>query len=154
MKEIIIGKDIEAKRPEITAALAEIQKRCTARTITFEDVRAAVETVTDNCPVLQRTHREGIRFELDPNGQRFPNAYTRKGRPQSTIIRGEFKKSGLKITFERGDAAGTDRPKYSGYSREQAFRILEQAGCETWGLEKAVNLYENQTGKHVFRKEN
>lgn len=153
MKMITIGaNNIENKREAIEKALDEIQKRCTARTIDFMDVKAALELVIENCPIEAKTARAGIRFNIDPNGQSFPNAYRRKAysAPQSTIICGEFAKSGIKITFSRGDAHSTRMPSYGGFNKEQAFRILEQAGCETYMLNKAVNLYENQTGKSVF----
>lgn len=149
MKNITIGRNIEDKREAIEQALAEIQKRCTARTVDFDTVKKAIKTASDSCPIQVKAHRAGIRFSIDPNGQKFPNAYTNKGRPQSTVITGEFTKSGVKIEFKRDDTHGADGPAYSGYNKEQALMVLMQAGCYTEGLRKAINLYENQTGKNV-----
>lgn len=143
-------KNIDSKQEAITIALEEIQKRCKARTIDFSDVKAALKKVCDLCPVEAKTARAGIRFSIDPNGQTFPNAYTRKGRPESTVITGQFGKSGVKIRFSRDYTFRTAEPSYSGFNREQAFRILEQAGCDTYMLNKAVNLYENTTKNNVF----
>lgn len=143
-------KNIDSKQEAITQALDELQKRCTARTIDFSDVKKALVEVSDRCPIEAKTARAGIRFSIDWNGQTFPNAYKAKGRPQSTIISGEFTKSGLKICFTRDDTHSTMAPRFSGFNREQAFRILQQAGCSTYNLNRAVNLYENQTGCKVF----
>lgn len=143
-------KNIDSKQEAITTALEEIQKRCTARTIDFSDVKAALKKVCDLCPVEAKTARAGICFSIDPNGQTFPNAYKAKGRHQSTIISGEFTKSGLKICFTRDDTHSTMAPCFSGFNKDQAFRILEQAGCDTYMLNKAVNLYENTTKNSVF----
>lgn len=143
-------KNIDSKQEAITTALEEIQKKCTARTISFNDVKAALKKVCDLCPVEAKTARAGICFSIDPNGQTFPNAYTRKGRPESTVITGQFVKSGMKIQFSRDYTFRTAEPSYGGFNREQAFRILEQAGCDTYMLNKAVNLYENTTKNSVF----
>lgn len=150
MKDIRIGKNIEDKREAIEKALEEIQKRCTARTIDFKDVKTALEWVSDDCPVHAKTARAGIRFSIDPNGQSFPNAYRKKGRPVSTIISGEFCRTGLKINFARDDTHSTRLPAYSHYTKDQAFEVLMHAGCEVSMLNKAINLYENQTKNKVF----
>ena len=150
MKDIKIGKNVEDKREAIEKALEEIQKRCTARTIDFDDVKKALEMASENCPIQTKTIRAGIRFSIDPNGQSFPNAYRKKGRPVSTVISGEFCKTGLKISFARDDTHSTRLPAYSHYTREQAFEVLMHAGCEVSMLNRAVNLYENQTKNKVF----
>lgn len=77
---------------KLSAELAEVQKRCTARTISPWDIIAEVDDLKNTLNVSIKA-LEGIRAEIDTHAQKFPNAY--KYTPESThyfieVIKGSF----------------------------------------------------------------
>ena len=72
-KPIIIN---DHNRNKIQNALDEVQKRCTARTIDYEDILAELKAVEYQfSTVCTKKGFEGTTVLIDVNGQTFPNAY-------------------------------------------------------------------------------
>ena len=79
----------------LTAALNEVQGRCTARTITVEDICTMCGNVFDHIGITKKA-MDGVSFSADYNAQDFPSAY--KYIPQSTHISAEYKRGEWRVT--------------------------------------------------------
>lgn len=72
-KPIIIN---EHNRNKIEKALDEVQGRCNARLITYEDILAELKAVNEQfSTVCTKKSFEGTTVLIDVNGQTFPNSY-------------------------------------------------------------------------------
>jgi len=138
------GHEME-KAAEITAMLQEVEKRCSARTIDrISLVEITLEDVNKHCPIKAKGMRAGLQFCVDPNGQTFPKAY--KYTPESTLMYGEYTKTGMKIWFGRDTTRKDREPEYYNFNEEQILDVLETAGVKTGKVQKAFNHYKNGTG--------
>lgn len=92
---------------KIEEALEAVQGRCSARTITAQQIVDAAELIVSHYAALAGSKKaiNGCRFSYDRNNQDFPNAY--RYTPESTIVRFEFSSGTMKIT---------------GIDRDQTFR--------------------------------
>ena len=72
-KPIIIN---ECNRNKIEKALDEVQGRCKARLITYEDILSELKAVSEQfSKVCTKKGLENTSVSIDVNGQNFPNAY-------------------------------------------------------------------------------
>lgn len=78
MKSIIIN---ETNRERINAAIAEVEGRATARTITYDDVVRACAVIEKRLGIAKKD-LEGVEYSVDIHAQTFPRAY--KYRAEST----------------------------------------------------------------------
>lgn len=92
MEKIIINENNIAK---IKQAIDAVQHRCTARTITADDVFDAISEIEKRLGIAKKAMEDCV-FCVDANAQNFPNAY--KYVPESTWIRVEFRKSKWRLT--------------------------------------------------------
>lgn len=83
MKKILINGSHTEK---LTAALEEIQSRCTARTLTVSDIEWNLDKVTKELGIPKKA-MTGVKLHYT-GAQQFPNAYN--GLPESTHFRAEF----------------------------------------------------------------
>ena len=98
MKEIKIPKmPTDETNNALQAALDAVQKRCKARTITVSEIYHALTIIRDklNIPAC---HMDGVRVICDIHAQRFPGAYKRNGRPESTWFVAEFRRGQWVVT--------------------------------------------------------
>ena len=94
-KAIIIN---EHNRNKIEKALNEVQKRCTARTIDYEDILAELNAVDKQfSTVCTKKSFENTEVLIDVNGQIFPNSY--KFSAYSTQFRAVYLKSKWRLTY-------------------------------------------------------
>ena len=94
-KAIIIN---EHNRNKIEKALDEVQKRCTARTIDYEDILAEIKAVDEQfSKVCTKKAFENTEVLIDVNGQNFPNAY--KFSAYSTQFRAVYLKNKWRIMY-------------------------------------------------------
>lgn len=146
MKKVITlkyGHEME-KAAEINELLQEVQKKCSARTIDRTAlIEITLEDVNKHCPIKTKGMRSGLQFCVDPNGQTFPKAY--KYTPESTLIYGEYTKSGMKIWFGRDTTRKDRSPEYYNFNEEQILNVLEASGVKTCKVQKAFNYYKNGT---------
>ena len=126
---------------ECMVLINEAQKRCSARTLNWYTFCDAIGKVQTACPIKAKTHCKGLRFHIDPNGQKFPTSY--KYTPESTRIVGEFTQNGIKVSFERWHTNRNKEPEFSGFSEDQILYILKSAGVDTYYTERAFNYYKN-----------
>lgn len=108
----IVGKDeMAAKRAEFSKAakvlndeLDEVQKRCTARIITAEQICSILQSYTNDLRIPKGA-MEGIEIEVNPCAQSFPRAY--KFTPESTQFTAVYKRGSWRITDIRRDTCRT-----------------------------------------------
>lgn len=82
----------------VTSALDAVQARCTARTITAQDIVRVIEEIEERLNLIStKTDSIGTVAEVDVNAQDFPNAY--KYTPESTLITLERKSSGWVLKY-------------------------------------------------------
>ena len=82
----------------VTSALDAVQARCTARTITAQDIVQAIKEIEERLNLIStKTDSIGTVAEVDVNAQDFPNAY--KYTPESTQITLERKSSGWVLKY-------------------------------------------------------
>lgn len=82
----------------VTSALESVQARCTARTITAQDIAQAIEEIEDRLNLIStKTDSIGTIADVDINAQDFPTAY--KYTPESTQITLERKSSGWVLKY-------------------------------------------------------
>lgn len=94
-KPVIINEHNKAK---IEKALDEVQKRCTVRTIDYEDILAELKAVDDQfSTVCTKKGFEGTTVLIDVNGQDFPNAY--KFSAKSTQFRAVYSKGKWRLIY-------------------------------------------------------
>ena len=94
-KPVIIN---EHNRNKIEKALDEVQKRCTARTIDYEDILAELKAVDNQfSKVCTKKGFEGTTVLIDVNGQAFPSSY--KFSAYSTQFRAVYLKSKWRLIY-------------------------------------------------------
>lgn len=84
-------QDFTTAAEKLTAALDEVQSRCTVRTVD------AITVINDLIDIqaklgISKKALKGVKVTIDHNAQSFPNAY--KYIPESTIITAEYKSGG------------------------------------------------------------
>ena len=72
----------------IAAALEEVQGRCKVRTISAADIRRALEQIERHFDI-PKCKLDGVKITVDIHAQSFPNAYSLKGVPESTVFSAE-----------------------------------------------------------------
>ena len=118
----------EKNKTKIENAIREAEGRSTARTITFENMVSAIDTIETTLGIAKKDML-GIIADVDYNAQSFPGAY--KYTPQSTHFIAERVASGWAITdIRRWTTRGctqtykltlTDRAKEAIIENMQAF---------------------------------
>lgn len=94
-KPIIIN---EHNKDRIEKALDEVQKRCTVRTIDYEDILAELKAVDEQfSKVCTKKAFENTEVLVDVNGQNFPNSY--KFSAKSTQFRAVYLKSKWRLVY-------------------------------------------------------
>ena len=94
-KPIIIN---EHDRNKIEKALDEVQGRCNARIINYNDILSELKAVDEQfSKVSTKKALEGTEVLIDVNGQNFPNSY--KFSAQSTQFRAVYLKSKWRIMY-------------------------------------------------------
>lgn len=94
-KPIIIN---EHNKQKIEKALDEVQKRCTVRTIDYEDILAELKAVDKQfSTVCTKKAFENTEVLIDVNGQNFPNSY--KFSAKSTQFRAVYLKSKWRLVY-------------------------------------------------------
>ena len=94
-KPIIIN---EHNKDRIEKALNEVQRRCNARLITYEDILAEIKAVDNQfSKVCTKKGFEGSEVLIDVNGQTFPNSY--KFSAYSTQFRVVYLKSKWRLMY-------------------------------------------------------
>lgn len=82
----------------VTSALDAVQARCTARTITAQDIVRVIKEIEDRLDMIStKKDAIGTIADVDINAQDFPNAY--KYTPESTLITLERKSSGWVLKY-------------------------------------------------------
>ncbi len=71
---------------KIKEALKICQKRCSARTITFNDILNSVHKIESHFNCIPKYHMKGLELSIDMYAQYFSTRYRRKGTPYSTFI--------------------------------------------------------------------
>ena len=86
--------ELEEASRKLSDAIAEAEGRATVRTITAREVIEAVSEIDRKLNITKKA-KEGVMAWIDPNAQKFPNAY--KWTPVSTHVKLEFR-GGWKVT--------------------------------------------------------
>lgn len=102
MKPIIVN---ETNRCKIDALILGVEGRATARTIDFSDIVWACKQIEKELGIPKK-YLEGVRFDVDPHAQDFPNAY--RFRPESTqfligFSGGKWRLSGIERYYTRAE---------------------------------------------------
>ena len=87
-------KIIPENANQINSALREVQKGCRARIMTYNQVLASLKAIDDTFYGVPKSAMIGMQISIDYWAEDFPNAYTRKGRPESTVVLIERKSAG------------------------------------------------------------
>lgn len=95
MKEI---KFVDSNCEQINAALNECQKGCRVRTMDYDRLVKAVMHLNHRFSDVPKKAMVGLEISLDYWAEDFPNAYTRKGRPESTQVLLTYKAGGWYVT--------------------------------------------------------
>ena len=94
-KAIIIN---ERNKDRIEKALDEVQKRCTVRTIDFNDILNELKAVDEQfSKVCTKKAFENTEVLIDVNGQNFPSAY--KFPANSTQFRAVYSKGKWRLVY-------------------------------------------------------
>lgn len=91
-KEIIID---EKHMEKITEILNDVQKKCKARKIDFNDIINVTKKVEKHLDIKKKD-LEGIQITVDVNAQEFPNAY--KYIPYSTFFNAIYRNKKWRLT--------------------------------------------------------
>ena len=119
-KPIIIN---EHNKDRIEKALDEVQKRCTARTIDYEDILAELKAVDEQfSKVCTKKCFEGSEIMVDVNGQTFPNSY--KFSAYSTQFRAVYLKSKWRLMYIGRDFCKTYNQRWHIYLSETAKQCI------------------------------
>ena len=97
-KSIIIN---EHNRNKIEKALDEVQGRCKARLITYENILAELKAVDEQLSICPKKALENTEVLIDVNGQNFPNAY--KFSAKSTQFRSVYSKGKWRLVYLERD---------------------------------------------------
>ena len=94
-KPIIIN---ECNRSKIEKALDEVQKKCTVRTIDYEDILAELKAVDEQfSKVCTKKGLENTEVLIDVNGQNFSNSY--KFSAKSTQFSAVYSKGKWRLVY-------------------------------------------------------
>ena len=91
MKEIIVK---EENRDKINDVLTEVQRRCTVRTITVQNIFDICANLFDKYGISKKA-MEGCVFCVDYHAQHFPNSY--KYIPESTHIKIRYHNGNFRV---------------------------------------------------------
>lgn len=97
--------ELKSELAKLTEELDNVQKRCSARTITAREIFDELVSI-ENKLGIAKCHMNGIRVTVDLNARSFPNAY--KYIPESTHFNAELRSGKWRITDIR--RAQTLRP--------------------------------------------
>ena len=86
---------LKATYAPLTPILTEVQKRCTARTISEDDIVRTLIEIEDDLKISKKAMDE-IVAEVDINAQSFPSAY--KYIPESTHFLARYKSGSWRLT--------------------------------------------------------
>ena len=135
LEKIVItgnGRISGLHRERLEKALAEIQKRCSARIITAENVINAVMEAEKRLRELSTAADAiGTRVEIDIHAQNFPKAYTNKYIPESTYFSARREKSAWII-----ESIGRGRCSRSG--NRISFSFTEETKKHMWELVRNI----------------
>lgn len=79
---------------QIDSALQEAQKGCHTRTMDYTHLMKSLEAIENTFHGVPKSAMIGMQISIDYWAEDFPNAYTRKGRPESTVVLIERKSAG------------------------------------------------------------
>lgn len=85
----------ESAQAALGQVLTETQRRCSARTVTADQVVAKLIDIEDDLKISKKA-MDGVTVTMDLNAQSFPSAY--KGIPESTIVRARYKSGSWRVT--------------------------------------------------------
>ena len=117
-----------SKRDEIEKTLAVLQIRSQTRTVTYDEIQILVARIEDTLKTLGIPKKlwDGMRFRIDANAQKFPNAY--KYEPMSTIVKIQrFSKDWFIVDIARARCEERKVQIETAYTDEQKQAILIQA---------------------------
>lgn len=98
-KPIIIN---DCNKSKIEKALDEVQGRCNARLITYEDILSELKAVDEQfSKVCTKKAFENTSVSIDVNGQNFPNSY--KFSAKSTQFRAVYSKGKWRLVYLNRD---------------------------------------------------
>lgn len=110
-KGIIINETNEQK---ITAILNNVQKNCTARTVTIEQVFKATERMEEYREKhgIAKKNMEGVTVEVNLHKERYPKAY--KYTPEGTVFEMLYKNGKWRLLYcYRGNCDGSENKRYT-----------------------------------------
>jgi hypothetical protein len=84
-----------AASSELAAATRDAQQGARVRTITADDIVAALIDITDKLDISQSA-MDGVTATVDCNAQRFPHCY--RGRPESTVFTAQYRRGAWIVT--------------------------------------------------------
>ena len=123
---------------KIQSILDEVQERCSARTITIDDINREVALFEKWLSArMKKSDWKGVKFSVDVNGHHFPGAY--KGTPESTHFSVEYGASGWFVTgIFRAYTATSGRPEIKLKEQHKtAMFEFAQKDPRAWSLEAA-----------------
>lgn len=98
----------EEKRIEIEKMLKNTNARAQTRKGSFEDLAAVLQEITKKFSISKKA-LEGCKFRINSNPQEFPNAYLKKGAPQSTYYYVQMHAGNWYLYDVCRERCGTDR---------------------------------------------
>lgn len=91
-----LTEEMQPQIDALTAALDNVQKRCTARTISAGDILGTLASVEARLDVPKK-YLAGVTIDADIHAQAFPSAY--KYTPESTVFHAEYKAGSWRVTY-------------------------------------------------------
>lgn len=101
-----VSEELKTELGKLDAALDEVQKRCTARTIDADRVLWTLQEYFDKLGITKKA-AEGIEVRVDPWAQVFPSAY--KWDPDSTSFTARYHAGSWIITDIRRTSCSKDQ---------------------------------------------
>lgn len=80
-------KIIPENADQINSALQDVQKGCHTRTMDCARLVASLKAIENTFRGVPKSAMIGMQISIDYWAEDFPAAYTRKGRPESTVVR-------------------------------------------------------------------
>lgn len=113
---------------KVAETLSEIQKHSRTRTITLDDITAALEEVEERL-YLVSTKKDaiGTRVHSDPNAQKFPNAY--RYTPESTHFYAELTRTGWNVYGIERETCKPNRRIVIEYTGATKAAMAERMSC-------------------------
>jgi len=117
-----------SKRDDIEKTLDVLQSRSQTRTTNYDELQVLVARIEDTLKTLGIPKKlwDGMRFRIDANAQKFPNAY--KYEPMSTVVTIQrFSKDWFVVAMARERCNERKVQIETAYTDEQKQAILIQA---------------------------